>query len=520
MNDKLLYGKSNIFGIVGIEPKNDIAKVFIQEEDGSISTKLVKNDYWILSNKQEKIDWARLKGDNYYKFGRQFNNRETFEKARRYLKANSDIYSIHDHKESLMVLRGHVYYRGLKPKDVSILSFDIETTGLLFNKDSKILLISNTFRKNAAIYDSELDIYKDNFVIEKKLFAYDEFAEEGEMIETWAAWVREMDPSIICGHNINGFDIPYMQFIAHKFGIELNLGRDGSALKTNHYESKFRKDGSQDLHYKKHSIYGREIVDTMFLSIKHDIVTKKYPSYGLKPIIAAEGLQDPNRTFYDASKIRFNYQNPTEWAKIKEYCKDDSDDALKLFDLMIPSTFYSAQMVPKSMQSIVEGATGSQINSMMVRSYLQEGFAIPKASEVSHFEGAISIGIPGLHKNVLSFDVASLYPSIMLEYKVNDLFKDPDNNFLKILEILTNERLKNKKLAKETGNQYYKDLEQAQKIYINSCYGFKGAPGLNFNDPSGADFVTRKGRETLHAAIKWATGKEFEEWKLESSKMV
>jgi len=518
MNDRLLYGKSNIFGIVGIEPKNDIAKLFIQEENGDISTKLVKNDYWILSNKKEKNDWAKLKGTNYYQFGRQFNNRDTFEKARRYLKSNSDSYSIYDHKESLMVLRGHTYYQGMKPKDISILSFDLETTGLLLNQDSKVLLISNTFRENKKQWNVETEEWEDNFVITRKLFCYDDYEDQADMILDWCSWVQEMDPSIITGHNIQSFDLKYLEFVAWKTGnIRLKLGKYGSEMKTDHYESKFRKDGSQDLHYKRSKIYGREICDTLFLSIRYDIATKKYPTYGLKAIITTEGLESANRTFYDASQIRHNYKNPTEWAKIKEYCKDDSDDALKLFDLMIPSTFYSAQMVPKPMQAIVESATGSQINSMMVRSYLQEGYAIPKASEANHFEGAISIGIPGIHKNVLSFDVASLYPSIMLEYKVNDLFKDPENNFIKILEILTNERLKNKKLAKETGNQYYKDLEQSQKIYINSCYGFKGAPGLNFNDPSGADFVTRKGRETLHTAIKWATGKEFEEWKNESS---
>lgn len=506
MNNKLLHGKSerNSFSIVSIEIQDDIATIFHQDEDGSVYKTLAGNKFWLLTNSKNS-GWNKLKGNNHYQYGKMFESREEWEQKRRQLKKNNDIYSIYDPKESFQVLKGYTYYRGLKPKDVSILSFDLETTGLLFNKESKVLLISNTFRQKYRGFSIGFDI-------KKKLFAYDDYEDEGEMLKAWVKWVCEMDPSIICGHNINSFDLRYLEFIARKFDINLNLGRDGSEMKTNHYESKFRKDGSQDLHYKKSSIYGREIIDTMFLSIKHDIATKKYPSYGLKSIIAVEGLEAENRTFYDASKIRFNYQNPQEWAKIKEYCKDDSDDALKLFDLMIPAQFFLAQMVPKPMQSIVEGATGSQINSMMVRSYLQDGHSIPKASEVRHFEGAISIGIPGLHKNVLSFDVASLYPSIMLEYKVNDPFKDPDNNFLKILEILTNERLKNKKLAKETGNPYYKDLEQSQKILINSCYGFKGAPGLNFNDLSGADFVTRKGREILQSAIKWATGKEFKNW--------
>lgn len=511
-NDKLLHGKAgrNWHSIVSIEIQDDRATFFHQDENGSIYKTLNGNKFWILTN-DPKSGWSKLKGENYYQYGKQFESREEWEQKRRQLKkSDKDIYSIYDPKESFQILKGYTYYRGLKPKDISILSFDIETTGLLFNKDSKILLISNTFRKNEKQWNAETETWKDNFIIEKKLFAYDEYQDEGEMIKAWCNWVRKMDPSIICGHNIQSFDLKYLEFIARKFNTQLNLGRDRSEMKTDHYESKFRKDGSQDLHYKRSKIYGREICDTLFASYKFDIATKKYPSYGLKPIIASEGLQAEHRTFYDASQIRHNYKNPVEWSKIKEYAKDDSDDALKLFDLMIPSTFYSAQMVPKPMQAIVESATGSQINSMMVRSYLQQGHSIPKADVVNEkFDGAISYGNPGIFSNCIKWDVASLYPSIMLQYEIYNKDKDPEGNFLKILQILTNERLNNKKLAKETNNDYYKGLEQSQKITINSMYGFMGTNGLQFNYLKGAEKTTEYGREILKTAIKWATGKDY-----------
>jgi DNA polymerase elongation subunit (family B) len=78
--------------------------------------------------------------------------------------------------------------------------------------------------------------------------------------------------------------------------------------------------------------------------------------------------------------------------------------------------------------------------------------------------------------------------------------------------------LKNKKLAKDTNDKYYKDLEQSQKVGINSMYGFLGSSGLNFNYPNGASEVTRRGREVLGMAIKWATGNTYEEWKPKDEK--
>ena len=109
--------------------------------------------------------------------------------------------------------------------------------------------------------------------------------------------------------------------------------------------------------------------------------------------------------------------------------------------------------------------------------------------------------------NCLKWDVASLYPSIILECEVYDEEKDPNGNFLKIMKTLTEERLKNKKLAKTS--KYHDDLQSSQKIVANSGYGFLGAEGLNFNSPRAAEFITNTGREILQTAIEWATGEKY-----------
>ncbi len=208
------------------------------------------------------------------------------------------------------------------------------------------------------------------------------------------------------------------------------------------------------------------------------------------------------------------WHDPLERAKIKAYAIDDADDALALFDLMAPSFFYYTQSIPRSFQSVINGATGSQINSLMVRAFLQDGHSIARGSAKEPYEGAISFGVPGIHKNVFKIDVRSLYPSIMLQCKVYDKEKDSEGIFLRIVEYFTHERIANKTKARESGDKYYNDLQEAQKIVINSMYGFLGAPKLNYNSPALAAEVTKQGREILKRAVLWATGKPLEQHSL------
>jgi len=495
MNDPLINGKNEIKNIVAIEVKDGCAELYIENpEDNSITTEIIPNKFWILSNKPYGNNWVKLSGELHYKYGCQFTDKESYSKAANFLrKKNADIYQIYDDKESCMVNKGITYFKGMKNTDPSILSFDIESTGLFHNDDSKVLLISNTFRNKSGIT--------------RKLFAYDDYESQADMIDAWCNWVREVNPTIIAGHNIYTYDLPYLNFVAKSNGTTLALGRDGSDIYIANRPSQLRIDGSRSQEYHKVRIYARDVIDTMYLAIKYDVSTKKYESYGLKSIIKTEGLEKTDRVMYDAGQIRFNYKDSIEWEKIKAYCEHDADDALALYDLMSPSLFYMTQMVPKSFQSMLESATGSQINSIMVRSYLQEGHSIPKAYETFKYQGAISFGEPGIYRNVYKVDVASLYPSIMIECEVYDEDKDPKGNFLRLVKTLTEERLKNKALAK--GSKYHDDLQLSQKITINSCYGFLGAPGLQFNSPTAAEFITKVGRDILQGSIDWAKAKGF-----------
>lgn len=490
---ELIYGKNKLEHIVGLEVESSYAVAFC-EKDGVVTKHELPHKYWMLCNERLGPEWFKLDGNQHYQYGKQYTKHYQMRADREKYRDTKDLYVVTNPSESLMIKDGLTYFKGLNHTEVSILCFDIESTGVTHDDNSKTVLIANTLRVNGKIT--------------RRLFSYDDYKNDAEMIKDWCAWVVEVNPAILCGHNIYGFDLPYMKFCAEREGYDLNLGRDGSKAKFSQYEAKFRVDGSRDLHYNKVNIYGREICDTMFLSYKYDL-GRKYQSYGLKYIINYEKLEKEGRTFYDAATIKDNYLIPAEMEKIKQYAMEDGDDALALYDLMVAPFFYMTQMFPRPFQLLMESASGSQLNGLMVRSYLQNKHSIPKASDAVDFEGAISFGEPGVYPNSVSLDIASLYPSIMLQYKVQSSVKDPNGNMLKLLDFLRTERLKNKQLAKETGLELYKHLDTSQKIIINSLYGFMGASGLNYNYPEGAALTTEKGREILTTSMNWAKEKGF-----------
>jgi DNA polymerase I len=495
----LIFGKDKTENIVSVEADGDNLVIFKETVNG-VTKEVRKNTFWLLTNEKVSSKQVPLLGEQHYKWMGKFHTLSDYLKAKKNIYAY-DHYKISDLTEASLVYHGMTYFKGMTVADVSVLSFDIETDGLKKKNDSEVYLITNTFRRFG--------------VTEKKTFRLDRFKNQPEMLKSWCEWVREKNPSVMLGHNVLGYDIPYLMHVGSLHNMDLKLGRDNSVPNVASYTSKFRKDMSQSYEYNNINIYGREIVDTFFLSIKFD-VARNFESYGLKPIIKHLKMEKPGRTFVDASKIKQYYNNrhqdPEMWEKVVMYAEEDSDDALKLYDLMAPNYFYFNRSVSKSWQQMINSATGSQFNNMMVRGYFQEGKSIAKADEKVSFPGAISFGIPGLYKNTYKLDVASLYPSVIRHYRIYSKEKDPEQKFLQIMDYFTIERLKNKEIAEQTGDVYFENLSGSQKIVINTGYGFMGAPGLNYNYFKGAAETTFYGREILNKGVLCATGKSAEEW--------
>ena len=490
--ENVIFGKNKESNIVNISIKNNKVHIF-QEFSDCLKETVLPYKHWVLSPTFAN-GCQKLEGNQHYKYIKEYPNLASFEEIRSNV-YKYGLFTVRNFAEAFMIRNGYTYFKNMKVSDVSVLSFDIETDGLSPERpEATVYLITNAFRKNG--------------VLEKKTFNREEYETVQDMIRDWCNWVLEKDPSIITGYNIISFDIPYLNGMLEKVGQRLVLGRDYSEVQIESETREKRKDGSQSYSYRRVEIFGRELIDMFFVALDYDI-GRKYESYRLKSIVQQEGLEKEGRQHYDASKIRENWNDEVERSKIITYAEEDAEDPIKLFDLMIPAKFYLTPHIPKTFQSMTESASGSQLNAFMIRAYLQSGYSVAKADAPEEFEGAISFGNPGIYRNVFKVDVASLYPSIMLHYKVSPGRKDFNNFFLMTLDYFTKERLANKKKAKETGDRYYKDLEQAQKVIINSAYGFMGAKGLNYNYPKGAAEVTRYGREIITRAVKWAEDNSY-----------
>lgn len=500
MSDALLHGKSGVKRLVGLEVVEDQVELFIQDDNGNVNSIFKPHRFWVLTNEKPAKNSARLKGDLHFKWGTQFKYRKEFEKSRTIFKNRDiDTYSVWNPEEACMIKDGYTFYRDMQPKELSIVSWDIETSGLdPYAPDAKIFLITTTHRRSCGFQYNTI-------------FRIDEYRDEGQMIDDFCEFIRDANPSLIIGHNIISYDFPYLQARAEAWGMPLSMGRNQSNVEFNDYESKFRLDGTRDLLYKNVKIYGREVVDTYFLSVSFD-VSKSIETYALKPLIKQLGFEKPGRQYYDAGLIKDNWDNLEEREKICQYAIEDAEDPIKLWDYMGPLYFHLCPNIPKPLSEILLSASGSKINGMMVRAYLQDGHSIPKADTMEKYEGAISFAVPGIYSNCFKIDLAALYPSIMIEYEVFDPDKDPNGYLLELVKIFRAKRLEYKRLANETGETIWKEMDTTAKSVLNSFYGFCGASGLNFNSLRCASFITEQGRNILEFTIKWASGEDLEKF--------
>lgn len=492
MISNLIYGKDQTEKITYVGYDEDDGCVKLQTKDGENAYNY--EPYLITFNQLHRGKVGELYGDQPLRNFAKFSDKGEWYRTRREMQYGT-YFGPRRFEEQYMVKEGVTCFKGMDYSELSVMAFDIETTTLNpSDPKARILLITMSYRPT----NGKKTI--------SRVYNIEDYPNEERLIAAWEADVQKYDPDVLAGHNIFGFDFPY---IAKRAGRELILGRASKSLEFENYKRKFRKDGSQFYEYSSVVCFGRNIIDTFFLSIKYD-VGRKYPNYKLKDIIKHEGLARKGRQYYEAVNLGEKWPIEAEREKIIEYAKDDSEEVIKLLDLMLPQYFYYTRAVPMNLQEVILTNSGKQVDYMMCRAYLQEKHSLPIATKREDFQGAISFGNPGLYKHVNKVDVASLYPSIMLSYKVGLDDKDPKQYFHQILGGLTKERLENKAKAKQTGERYYDDLQQAQKIIINSAYGFMGATGLLFNNPTGAAEVTRRGREILQRGIDWTEKKDFQ----------
>ena len=339
----------------------------------------------------------------------------------------------------------------------------------------------------------------------EKIIEIAEMTDEAErkLLEELQAEILLRDPDTIEGHNIFKFDLPYIHTRAKKLKAPMDWGRFGGKVSFRKSRLSFAE---RMFAYTRCDIAGRTVVDTLILVQFYDISAREMPSYTLKASAIHFGISSPeNRTYIQGDKIADMFN--TDRATFRAYLSDDLRETAGLAEKLLPTYVAQVGNFPMTLQECLLRGTGMKVESVFLEKYLSAKSALPQAVAGDFFEGALSQSYAtGVYKNVLHYDIASLYPSLMLV-----LGKCPRNDYLKIflkeLAQLREYRLHYKKLARQTQDadlqKEYDARQKSFKILINSFYGYLGLSTAIFGDSTLASEITRTGRELLSKWIEF-----------------
>jgi DNA polymerase delta subunit 1 len=357
------------------------------------------------------------------------------------------------------------------------------------------------------------------------------FETEREMLERLGRYLRELDPDIVTGWNIFGFDLEYLYTRAVVTGAGPDAHMWGrlrgipNELVVKHLASNAL--GSNDL--KMVPMLGRYVFD-MFQDIKRE---HKLESYSLNAV-SKEFLKDqkidmPVKEMFS----RFRDGDPVLLGEVADYCIKDTElphrisEKLCLLQNLIEMA--KATWVPLSYLS--ERGQQIKVFSQMARKARELGFMIPtmysKATSDEKYQGATVLDAQtgAYYGPITALDFASLYPSIMRAHNLcySSLVIDPRFGNVpgvvyeqygpyrfaqgtpSLLPAILNElaafRKKAKKLmAQSEGTPMeavYNGQQLAYKISMNSIYGFTGAAKGMLPCVAIASTVTMRGRQMI-----------------------
>jgi DNA polymerase I len=396
-------------------------------------------------------------------------------------------------EEQYLVASGRTYFRDLAFDDLKRAQFDLETTGLDPRVD-RIFLIAVRGPDGAA---ESLEADGDGD------------AGEAELIRRLIARISVLDPDVIENHNLHGFDLPFLAHRARLLGVPLSLGRAGPPGLRQRASARGASLDVGDtererLRRVRYTVPGRELIDSMDAVRRHDFSARDLPGHGLKAVARHFGLSGPARELIPGARVHEVYRRDPD--RVRRYATADVHEAAGVARLLGGAAFALSRMVPRRYERLADaGAATGVIDPLLVRTYLRAGAALP-AHEASdgtpHTGAALHLFATGVATRIVKADVASLYPSLMRQYRIGP-DRDRLGAFLALVDRLVVERLAAKaraKIAPPASPERFTDeaLSAAMKLVVNSAYGYLGAATLTrFSDVHAANEVTRQGRAVL-----------------------
>src|SRR5436189_3619881 len=326
---------------------------------------------------------------------------------------------------------------------------------------------------------------------------------ERNALRRLTALIKERDPDVIEGHNLFRSDLPYLVGRAKKLKTKLDWGRSGGFLRSRPSRLQIAE---KTIDYPKFTIDGRHFVDTFLLAQFYDVGMRSLAGFERTDVARHFDLCDSEQVSgLTGKELERAYLSDSDMFQRRALCGVRETRALS--DLLSPSYFIQAQIFPYNYQDVIVRGNATRINALFLREYFRQRHSIPELPMVRGFEGGYTdIFFTGVARSVWHCDIASLYPSVMLQF---DCFPQTDQLqiFRHLLTDLRTFRLEAKakmRAEKDPGKQHHlQALQNTFKILLNSFYGYLGFAQGHFADFDAAARVTQIGRDLLKKMIDW-----------------
>ena len=326
---------------------------------------------------------------------------------------------------------------------------------------------------------------------------------ERNALRRLTALIKERDPDVIEGHDLFRVHLPLLVARAKKLKTKLDWGRSGGFLRSRPSRLQIAE---KTIDYPKFTIDGRHFVDTFLLAQFYDVGMRSLAGFERMDVARHFDLCDSDEiSGLTGKELQRAYASDSERFQRRALCGVRETRALS--DLLSQSYFIQAQIFPYNYQDVIVRGNATRINALFLREYFRQRHSIPELPMPRAFEGGYTdILFTGVARNVWHCDVASLYPSIMLQF---DCFPVADELqiFRHLLTDLRNFRLEAKsrmRAEQDPARQHHlRALQNTFKILLNSFYGYLGFAQGHFADFDAAARVTQIGRDLLKKMIEW-----------------
>src|SRR6266446_4991854 len=502
----MLFGPDPTPRIVAIElGETGTVKVYRREKNGSTVADVEPFHpfVWCDSDVVDLgIESEKLEGDLKYGWLVTVDSWKELVALRNGLKnAGRDFFAFSDPVQHYLAATGRTLFKELpfeelKRMQLEVLSFEETVAGVADAGPSDHIM---------SIALSDNSGWEELLIVDPKNIEESEHA----ALKRLTAIVKERDPDVIEGHNLFRFDLPYLVSRAKKAKTKLDWGRADGFLRSRPSRLQIAE---KTIDYPKFVVGGRHFVDTFLLAQFYDVGMRSLAGFERTDVARHFDLCDSGEiSTLTGKELQRAYLDNSEQFRRRALCGVRETRALS--ELLSASYFIQAQIFPYNYQDVIVRGNATRINALFLREYFRQRHSIPELPMVRAFEGGYTdIFFTGVARHVWHCDVASLYPSVMLQF---DCFPATDRLqiFRHLLTDLRTFRLEAKASMRAASNdpvrqRYYHALQNTFKILINSFYGYLGFAQGHFADFDAAARVTQIGRDLLQKMIAWLTERD------------